>query len=205
LIVKKIVLLVIFSTLILAGFVSGEEKTPWIPGPDERAERPWIPGPDEVLIARTGVSMPLGRILLVRKGLEYCALKFTNTWLGDTKYDHYTAYEFYYQGDGSEDFSKDNVESGAGELFFPRVRSWMGIPYTKGRKDVIRCGRIKTKWFYIASMDFGNNELAPTPWTSITQVNVHDPRIQWYREDNKRKKRTIHIDRLWDDREDVSK
>ncbi len=202
---KKIVLLVVLCTLLPACFVMGEEKTPWIPGPEERASSPWIPGPEEVLIGRTSLSMPLGRILLVRKGSEYLAVKFTNTWLGETKYDHYTAYEFHYQGDGSGDFSKDTVESGTGELFFPKVRGWMGIPIISGAKDTIRCGGIKIKWFYIATVDFLKNELAPTPWTSITQVNVHDHRIQWYQKDSKRKKRTIHIDRLWDDKENVSK
>jgi hypothetical protein len=144
--------------------------------------------------------MPLGKILLARKSLEYCALKFTNTWLGETKYDHYTSYEFYYQGDGSGDFSRANVKSGKGELFFPRVRSWMGmIPYIKGARDTFECGGMKFKWFYIASIGFRDAELAPTPWTSITEVNVHDPRIRWYRNDRNRKRITVHIDRLWDD------
>jgi hypothetical protein len=194
--VKKIILLAIFCAVVPAPFLLGEEKS---------RTYPWIPGPDEVLIYRTGVSMPLGRILLIRKGSEYCALKFTKSWLGETDNDHYTAYEFHYQADGGGDFSKNNVESGAGELFFPRVRGWMGIPVISGAKQTIRCGGIKLTWLFIATVRFLNNELAPTPWTSITEVNVHDPKIQWYRQDRSRKDRTVHIDRLWDNQEDVSK
>jgi hypothetical protein len=169
-----------------------------VPTPEERAARPWIPETDEAIIGPTGVSMSLGKILLVRKDLEYCALKFTDTWLGETRYDHYTSYEFYYQSDGSGDFSKTNVMSGTGELFFPKVRSFLGLPIIKGAKDTIECGRIKFKWFYIASVSAGDTEFAPTPWTSITEIDIHDPRIQWYREDKKRSKIIVHINRLWD-------
>lgn len=123
--VKEIVLLIILWAAFLSTFVLGEEKPPtWVPTPEERALYPWIPAPDEVFIEDVSVSMPLGRILLTRKGSEYCALKFTNTWLGETKEDHYSSYEFNYQGDGSSDFSKSNVVSGTDELFYPWVRMW---------------------------------------------------------------------------------
>jgi hypothetical protein len=192
-------LLIVFCAAIPAGFVLGQGKPPtWIPTPEERASQPWIPGPDELVIGRLGITMPLGRVLLARKRLEYCALKFTDTWLGETKNDHYTSYEFYCQGDGSGDFPKSTVVSGTGELFFPRIRSFLGLPFIKGAKDNIECGGMKFKWFYISGIDFHYTELAPTPWTSIADVNVYDPRIQWYREDKSRETKKIHIDRLWD-------
>lgn len=199
--VQKFVLLIIFWIAVSPVLVLAQEKPPtWVPTPEERANYPWIPGPDEVFIGQASVGVPLGRVLLARKGSEYCAFKFTNTWLGETKYDHYTSYEFYYQGDGSGDFSRANVKSGTGELFFPRVRGWMGIPVIKGAKDTIECGGMKFKWGYIANISTRTRdaELAPTPWTSITEVNVHDPRIRWYRKDSNRKRTMVHIDRLWD-------
>ncbi len=196
---RNIVLLIILCTAIPAGLVLAEGKPPtWEPTPEERADRPWIPlGPNEVGIGVYGASMPLGRILLARKGPEYCALKFTNTWLGETQYDHYTSYEFYYQNDGSGDFSKSTAVSGTDELFFPKVRSFLGVPYQKGAKNTIQCGGIKFKWLYIADISIDDGEFAPTPWTSITDVNVRDPRIQWYRKDKSRKAITVHIDHLW--------
>lgn len=189
-------LLIVFCAAIPAGFVLGQGKPPtWVPTPEERANLPWIPKPDEVVIGENGVSMPLGRILLARKDAEYCAMKFTDTWLGETRYDHYTSYEFYYQRDGSGDFSKSNVVSGVGELFFPRVR--IGLPVIIGAKDIIKCGGMEFKWRYIASIITRNAEFAPTPWTSITEVDIHDPRIQWYRKDKRREPKVVHIDRLW--------
>jgi len=43
--------------------------------------------------------------------------------------------------------------------------------------------------------------LAPTPWENITEVNVSDKRIKWYRYDKNRKTIDIPvIDKLWDDK-----
>jgi hypothetical protein len=199
--IKKIVLFSIFCMVIFVSLVLAEEKhTTWEPTPEERTDRSWFPhGPDEVLIGRTGVSMPLGRILLARKGGEYCALIFTNTWLGERKNDHYTSYEFYYQSDGSGELTKSNVMSGTGELFFPQIDSFLHFyGYQKGLKDTITCGEMKFEWLFIAWIRFLKTEFAPTPWTSIEDVNINDPRIKWYKKDSKRDRMSVSIDRLWD-------
>jgi hypothetical protein len=47
------------------------------------------PKPDEVNIGSTGVTMPVGRFVLVRRGAEYCAVKFTEIWQGETEEDQY--------------------------------------------------------------------------------------------------------------------
>ncbi len=122
----------------------GQHPT-WIPTPEER-EALQIPGPEEVFIGRFGVTMPLGRILLARKGQEYCAFMFTNTWLGETRADRYTSYEFYHQGDGSGNFRKDNVRSEEDELFSPQIQMWMGLYYSKRERKTIQCGRMKLHW-----------------------------------------------------------
>jgi len=41
-------------------------------------------------------------------------------------------------------------------------------------------------------------ELAPTPWTDIKDVNIKDPRIKWYKYDEKRERFFIPIDKLWE-------
>ena len=57
------------------------------------------------------VSMPIGRIVLVRRGSEYCAMKFTEAWEGKgVESPRFANYESYYQGDGTGDFSKSNVQ-----------------------------------------------------------------------------------------------
>jgi hypothetical protein len=40
------------------------------------------------------------------------------------------------------------------------------------------------------------NELAPTRWTDIREVNVFDPRVKWYKYDSLRKRVDIPIDKL---------
>jgi hypothetical protein len=75
----------------------------------------------------------------------------------------------------------------------------MGLHIYKGKKrDTIQCGEMKFLWLYIANISSTNAELSPTPWASITDVNVHDSRIQWYRKDESRIRITVHIDKLWD-------
>lgn len=41
-------------------------------------------------------------------------------------------------------------------------------------------------------------ELAPTKWTDISQVDVFDPRLIWYRYDENRKDLNIPVDKLWE-------
>jgi hypothetical protein len=41
-------------------------------------------------------------------------------------------------------------------------------------------------------------ELAPTPWTDIKELNIKDPRIKWYKYDEKRERVFIPIDKLWE-------
>lgn len=176
------------------------------------------PGPDEVHIAEIGIIMPLEKILLVRKGLEYGAIKFTKVWSENTSEvgsifvargsDEYAIYESYYQGDSSGDFSKSNVQFKSDKLSFPKPRGIGRLAFSFGNKE-IKCGPIKLEWFGKGSVYFFREgqkegdygiELAPTKWTDITQVNVFDPRLKWYRYDDKRKRVNIPVDKLWDDK-----
>jgi hypothetical protein len=176
------------------------EYQTWVPTPKEREYFPQIQEPEEVRIGHDVISMPLGRILLVRKGAEYCALKFTNNWLSKTPFviaetDIYTSYEFYYQGDGSGDFSKGNVKTGTNILHLHKVSTFLGYPYFKNPKTRIRCGGIELKWMVISTILLEEAELAPTPWRSINEVDINDPRIEWYRKGAKNKR--LPIDQLW--------
>ncbi len=195
----KVSLLVTFWMFMLVCPVCSEDTPPtWIPSPEIKAAAPWATLPDEVYLGGAMVAGALGRILLIRKGSEFCALKFTNTWLGRRPGEHYTSYEYYYQGDGSGEFSKENVKSGKGEFFYPGRTVYLGHPsYLPGRVDTIRFGKIKIEWTYTTVVRFRGNEVAPTPWTSITEVNLKDPRIRWYRKDRGRERTTMHIDQLW--------
>jgi hypothetical protein len=178
-----------------------------VPGQDDIMHR----GRDEVLIGPNAVVMPLGRIALVRKGSDYCAVKFTAAWTGKTEEDRYATYESCYQGDGTGDFSNKNVQLGKGTLVLRRhVGPGRGFPAGCTNFNV-KCGAIKLLWGGKGSLhhygshqkdgDYGI-ELAPTKWTDISQVNVFDKRLKWYRYDEKRKDTYIPIDQLWENGED---
>lgn len=162
--------------------------------------------PNEVYIGKTAISMPLEKILLARKNSGYCAIKFTKFWTGKTTGDLFAEYEWYYQKDGTGDFSKKNVRFKKEGLSFPKLRGIHPFNFSFGNKE-IRCGTVRLFWqgdgliaFYGEGMDQGDygNELSPTKWTDISQVNVFDHRLKWYKYDDNRKEVNIPVDKLWD-------
>jgi hypothetical protein len=163
--------------------------------------------PMDVEIASNAVRVPTGAILLVRKDAEYCAIKFTKFWTGKTEEDQYASYESCYQGDKTGSFSNKNVKFKKGELSRPRLRGIGRLSFSFGKTD-IQCGPIKLEWsgkgwiyFFNSNQDQGDHgiELAPTKWTEISEINVFDPRLKWYRYDSTRQDIRISVDRLWDD------
>lgn len=175
------------------------------------------PSPNEIHIGKTAIVMPLEKILLVRKGSEYCVIKFSKFWSENTSEvgtlfvasgsDEYAMYESYYQGDKTGDFSKKNVLFKKEKLSFPKPRGIGRLAFSFGN-DEIKCGSIKLQWsgegsvhFYREGQKMGDYgiELAPTKWIDISEVNVFDPRLKWYRYDEKRKRANIPVDKLWND------
>jgi len=165
-------------------------------------------GSNEVHIGNTAIVMPLGRILLVRKGSDYCAIKFTKFWSENTSEvstlfvaagsDEYAMYESYYQGDKTGDFTKKNVQFKKEKLSHTKPRGIGRLAFSFGNYE-IKCGTIKLEWFGEGGVSFYKDgiELAPTQWTDISQVNVFDPILRWYRYDNRRKSTNIPIDKLF--------
>ena len=171
-----------------------------------------IPFGNEVMVGGNAFAMPIGRIVLVRKDSQYGAIKFLEVWGGETDFDNFTKYESYYQGDGSGDFSKNNVQFNKDLLaerrsipLFPLFGR--AFSYKAGPENLqIKCGPIKLAWSGWCTVYFNDRvwksgdhgiELAPTKWTDISQVNVFDPRVKWYRYDEKQDNTFISIDELW--------
>jgi len=166
------------------------------------------PGPNDVHIGPNGVVVPLERILLVRRESEFCAVKFTKFWTGKTEGDKYATYESYYQADKTGNFLNKNVKFKKSKLSFPKPRGIGRLAFSFGDKD-IQCGPIKLWWggggsvhFFSTSQAQGDYgiELAPTKWTDISQVNVFDQQLKWYRYDENRKRVNIPVEQLWNDR-----
>lgn len=109
-------------------------------------------------------SAPLGRFLLVRKGRDVCALRFTEFHRGhDAKPPSlfhsgeetlYAEYDWFYQGDGSGDFTKADVESGHRKLVRkPLVGLIHPFVFQTGTVEV-RCGPFVLSWLYPNNVGF---------------------------------------------------
>lgn len=164
-----------------------------------------VPKEDEVMIRQHLISVPLGRILLVRNNSSYCSIKFTRIGITNAEYIS------YYQPDKTGNFSKENVEIKNGKLISKEPVGIGRFAFSFGQKLDIECGPLKLMWsgrrsvyFHSSSQDKRREvgvELAPTPWTDISQVNVFDRRIKWYWYDEKRETQVVPIDKLWPEAE----
>lgn len=130
--------------------------------------------------------------------------KFTE----DAATKKYAIYESYYQGDGSGDFSKTNVikikETASLLPYKGSIRPFINQP----GNPYVKCNSIKLTWGYKKKVYFSppnkkgadyGFELAPTPWSDISQVNVFDPKVKWYKHEDNREWIYMPIDRLWGD------
>jgi hypothetical protein len=174
------------------------------------ANEPEMPTVNDVQIAPNAIGMPVGRILLVRKNNDYCAVKFTQNWTGKTDYDQHAEYESYYQGDQTGNLLNENVKYSKEAVYYTRPSfSIFGHPIRIGAKMDIRCGPIELWWSagpYLVFVYYNKHdqsqrdhgiELAPTKWIDISQANVFDPRLKWLKFDENRKRVNVPLDNLW--------
>ena len=160
------------------------------------------------------VVSPFSRILLIKQGKRFGAIRFTEfhrgndakppTMFREGKASEYAEYDWYYQGDGSGDFTKPNTKTGHGKLVDRPLRGIGRLAFQTGTIHV-KCGDFKLFWLYPTSVSFSSEpacrdtsvELAPTKWDRIEEVSAHDPKIKWYSCDEHRKSSLIPIDELW--------
>jgi len=121
----------------------------------------------------------------------------------------YATYESYYPMAGASAFTKNDLrkEKRTASLL-PLRGPFRPFIYQPGN-GCVECGPNKLLWEYKTFVSFvplgkGSKsrqdygyEFAPTQWSNISQVNVLDPRITWYRYDEKRERLFISIDSLW--------
>jgi hypothetical protein len=159
---------------------------------------------ENALVGPNAVLIPVGKFLLVRKDDNYGAVKLTESGAGKREGEEFARYECFYQGDGSADFSKPNVQVTEGELNQSKLFGIGRFAFDFGNKD-IRCGPIRLGWsgkgwvyFYSTKQDQGDYgiQLAPTKWNDTSELNVFDPRLKWYKYDPKRKTMNISLDQL---------
>ncbi len=172
---------------------------------DAEREKKSLEGEDylkkNVLIGSGSVSTPVGKFMLVRNGNNACAIRFTSfSRSGHSAF--YAEYDWYYQGDGSGDFTKANVKNGHGSL-----KDYDHRLLIMFASKLITCGSFRLFWAYPSHVGFKEsnsqkvpdvgNEIAPTKWSDLSEVNIHNPLIQWYRDVERSRRIDIPIEQLW--------
>jgi hypothetical protein len=145
----------------------------------------FVVGPGEVLL-------PKGVFLLVRKGHEIGAIRFTSIELGAGAATGKARYESYFLADGSDSFRSSNVRKrtgnnelrplkGIGELSFQTgndkvsVGHWSFLSSSPGAVSM---------WPYRGSQKDYGYEFAPTSARDLVEIDASDKRLHWYRFDN---------------------
>jgi hypothetical protein len=156
-----------------------------------------------------GVGAPLGRVVLMRRGSDLCAIRFTAfrtahetspgvfTLGGPSYYAEYDWYELK-QSARKSGHREASEKPGYG------IPLLMDHPFSRG-DHFIKCGSIEPLWSYPISVGFletndasrdSGIELAPTGWRDISEIDLKHPALRWYRVNGKRKPFLIPLDAL---------
>lgn len=148
----------------------------------------------QFVISAGYVKMPIGAFLLIRKNGEIGAIRLTSIDPTGTEWYGKFVYESYFQGDGSDSFLAGNVvrqteelnlrlERGLGRPFMyqpgpymARIGKWK-FPF--GKPSMITMSDIR---FWSGIGDHGY-EFAPTSACNVSEIDVHDKRLRWFRFD----------------------
>ena len=149
------------------------------------------------------INMPLGKFLLVRRGQRICAVRFLKHWPCRDEFYYGSDYESFYQAsmtDGKFDekrlFYHSDYLTTHGGFGVPLI-----ISHGIGGNEIIKCGPMELQWGgegviilnnhkYKHSKELAVNweatiyEYSPTPWTSISEVDLSDARLNWYHADD---------------------
>jgi hypothetical protein len=148
----------------------------------------------------SGVNLPIGKFLLIRKGNQVGALRLTRItrdtttkprageWLGTVAYESYFA-------EGSRPLNDSSATKTSEKLKFGRIKGF-GFHYSfQSGNMTARVGPWKFLFFdedgmFMTAYDRWNGidhdsglEFAPTGSTDLASANPQDPRLHWYRQD----------------------
>lgn len=157
----------------------------------------------EAEIANTSVSAPVRHFILARKGESICAVKFLKIWETPGKivnepgegltrvFDFFAEYEAYSAQIRSDLSLPDSWKRIDGSLSYNSIKPLSWSPFgAKGRRS-IPCGPLHLVWYYPARLGFEDRqigmvldeelELAPTAWTSIEDIALGNPKLEWFK------------------------
>lgn len=165
------------------------------------------PSKDEVGIAPNCVVMPVGRVLLISGENFVGALKFLrNDERSDGIYSKYECFEHekarFKKVRESEVSFKKSSDNRGGIFFHGSPTELAGPPLKLRDFSLFAHARGKDhSIIYFADARYRPDlkvRMAPTPWKAISEVNLSDPRIRWFGYDEKRERKIIPIDKIWD-------
>jgi hypothetical protein len=174
-------------------------------GSDQQTTGLLTPSASNAIIAPNAIGMPVGRVLLIRKGDVQCAAKLTEVkenrsggW--DLKYESYL-----FEGTPANGALPTTKEGKA----YTRQPAGLGhlLTFTSTGKDYLTCGPVMLQlsgsaegwWIYFYKSDRDSDRsvaLAPTNWTDATQINFSHNGLAWYQFDEKRRRTALQLSSL---------
>jgi hypothetical protein len=167
---------------------------------------------DHAYVTPLSVSSPLNSLLLVRYAGTLCAIRFRAFHGGDEK-----APTAFNSGDETLFATAEQIRLVQSETtwrIFERKRldlvsgPVVGLGrfgFQKGRIG-LHCGNAKLEWTYPNNVSLGSYtqptakrvlvEIAPTAWSEVSQINLNDKKLHWYRYDEGRKDTLVSIEEL---------
>jgi hypothetical protein len=153
-------------------------------GPGKSPTSQFVVGPSTVL-------MPQGVFLLIRKGREIGAIRFTSIEQGGTVGTGRATYDSYFQSDGSGSFRSPNFRKQTGETNLKPLKGVGRLSFQSGQ-DKLQIGdwsfataypgRVNM-WPYRGSQKDYGYEFAPTSAREVGEIDVSDKRLRWFRFD----------------------
>jgi hypothetical protein len=168
---------------------------------------------DHAYVTPLSVSAPFGRLVLVRYRDGLCAIRFDAYHRGDdekppTKFN--SGEETLFATAEQIRMVKSEatwriLEDKTVQLVAGPVVGLGRFGLQKGRIG-LHCGDAKLEWTYPNNVSLGSYtqftakraqvEIAPTAWSEVSQINLNDKKLQWYRYDESRKDTLIPIEEL---------
>ena len=164
---------------------------------------------DQGFLTWYSVGAPIGKILLMRKESNLCAVKFTSATRGNDK----TRSTTFDSGDesffGEYDWQQLSLlenqtvtlgPSGHRRLTQKALKGIGRLAFQLG-DTTVKCGSFALTWGYPTSVSLyagarrGNQgiEMAPTRWSDFRDVSLGDPNLKWYGYDEDRKPTYVQI------------
>lgn len=179
----RLLVAVILGTLVTGQFVHAQSPQA-AAGQSDNSINQFVVGPSTIL-------MPKGAFLLIRKGREIGAIRFTSIEQGDTVGVGRATYESYFQGDGSALLLAPNAIKRTGDIDLKPMKGLGRLSVQSGKNKVqvgrwsFACaypGRINMWPYRGEQRDYGY-EFAPTSARDVAEIDISDKRIRWFRFD----------------------